>query len=129
MYAYLNDIYSDVNPYYGLDAKGAVLTGIQAINASIFNILTTPYGTRYRQPTYGSYIHLILQELPTPDTARELRNYAIRPIETHEPRVQVIKEQVTVTPLPDEAGYSVKIPYYVPSINKRASFSANFTFH
>ena len=127
MYAYLDDIYSDVNPYFGLDTKGAIVRGIQAINVSIFNVLTTPYGTRYRQPDYGSYIPFILQELPSDDIERQLKNYSIRPIETWCPRAQVIKESVEVNPLKDGDGYNILIPYYAPDINRRASFSANFT--
>lgn len=127
----LDTLYSDVNILYTLNQKGSLLRGIDAINQSIYSILTTPIGTRYRRPTYGSYIPFLLQELPTDTYYFELKNYAITAIQNWEPRVQVLRDRVDVKPLESSnahAGVSVVIPYFVPRINYTTAFAADFAF-
>lgn len=119
-------IVTDVNMFVNSNTKGTTLKGVDVVKQSFYNILTTPIGTRYRQPLYGSYLPFVLQQQLTPDTAFQCRGYSLQALARWEPRAVIIEENVLFIKLNE---YTVRgiIPAYIPDLNLRTEFSANFT--
>jgi phage baseplate assembly protein W len=119
-------IVTDVNMFVNTNTKGTILSGVDVIKQSFYNILTTPTSTRYRVPTYGSYLPFMLQQQLTPDTAYQCKGYAIQALTRWEPRATIIEEQVIFTKVNE---YTIRgvIPAYIPDLNLLTEFSANFT--
>ncbi len=117
--------YSDINMFVNSNLKGTLLINTDVIQQSFYNILTTPIGSRYRQPLYGSYLPSLLQQQLTDDLVFKARMYALQAIGLWEPRVTVIEEGVTFTKINDYT-ISGSIPYYVPEYNISNEFNGTF---
>lgn len=118
--------YSDINLFVNSNLKGALLTNLDVIQQSFYNILTTPIGSRYRRPDYGSYLPLMLQKQLTDDLLFQIRNYALQALQRWEPRVIIIEEGVEFRKINDYtvSGY---IPYNVPEFNISNVFNGTFS--
>lgn len=109
-------IYRDLNTLVGQTADSELVDNEKAIKNSIYNILTTPLGSRYRRPDYGSRLWEFIQEPSDPTTAFQLETYLVQSIERWEPRVQLIRDQTKVTPMP-LGGFDIQITFTVPKLN------------
>ena len=117
--------YKDVNMFVNTNLKGTTLTNLDVIQQSFYNILTTPIGSRYRQPTYGSFLPQTLQQQLSPDILYAAKGCALQAIARWEPRVIVIEEEVRFTII---NGYTISgyIPYYVPEFQINSEFNGTF---
>lgn len=109
-------IYRDVNTLVGQTADSELVDNEKAIKNSLYNILTTPLGSRYRRPDYGSRLWQFIQEPSDDTTAFQLETYLVQSIERWEPRVQLIRDQTRVTPLPT-GGFDIQITFTIPKLN------------
>lgn len=110
-------IYRDVNTLVGQITDPELVDNEKAIRNSIYNILTTPLGSRYRQPDYGSRLAHFVHEQTDNGTAFELEALLVQAIERWEPRVQIIRPQTKVTALP-LGGFDIVITYSIPRLNQ-----------
>jgi phage baseplate assembly protein W len=104
----------DIDSSFSLNSVGdlKVVSGTDAINQSLRNILLTPVGFRpgeYRNnSTYGIGMKDFLFEKANPFTASEMRNIIVDKINFYEPRINL--EAVNVKILDDHT-YRVDIEY------------------
>lgn len=66
-------------------------TGVAAINNSIRNILSTPYGSMPGRPTFGSHIYESIFEDLNPLVENLCRRFAEEALAEWEPRIDVTK--------------------------------------
>lgn len=122
----MTTVYSDVNMFVNTNNKGTVVYNADVIKQSIYNILTTPIGTRYREPLYGSFLPFLLQQQLTPDLVYSAKGYSIQALQRWEPRIVLIEEQV-VFEQTEPTTIVGTIPFYIPQINVNDVFNAAFT--
>lgn len=103
-------IYSDVN--YLNNKKGARVEDIEAVYQAVYTLLSTKVGQRVFRPTYGSYLENYLFE-PCDDTSADNILYDIMTTLEQEPRVQINTAQTTVTPIPEQNMFAIKIVFTV----------------
>lgn len=96
----------DRNPVTG---NLALVTNEEAVKSSLRNIMLTQMGEWPRQPLLGSKIYRSLFEPTSRITASVLKT-AIEQAAVREPRAQIVN--VSVTPDPQENGYTVTIQFY-----------------
>ena len=101
----------DVNSLLGINGKGILVRGVDAVNNSIYNILACLLGTRGYRPQYGSLLPRYLWEPVHPGNAQRIRIAMIQAIENYEPDVILDLGRTTATPLPQGDGYDVIITY------------------
>jgi hypothetical protein len=116
-------LYSDLNPSIGESVDGDILYDVDAINASIENILGTRIGERWFYPEFGSYVHSILFEPMTSQTEMLLRTELIAAIKQWEPRVSVLS--VRVNPQPDQKIYEVEITWKYRALDQTHNIALN----
>lgn len=122
----MTTVYSDVNMFVNTNTKGTVIINVDVIKQSIYNILTTPIGSRYRHPTYGSNLPFLLQQQLTPDLVYSAKAYASQALKRWEPRIVLTEEQIIFEQV-DPVTIRGTIPFYVPQINVNDVFNASFT--
>lgn len=116
---------SDVNMFVNTTNKGTLLYDRDVIQQSILNILTTPLGSRYRLPTYGSNLPSLLQENISDETIYAAKAYTIQALQRWEPRIILIEEEIRFfQSQPD--GISGIVPYNIPEFSISDTFSATF---
>lgn len=108
-----NATYSDLYTLTGLTNKPIVALNDDAIRNSVYNIITTPLGTRYRRPEYGcNLMHLIYEPLDT-RTESQIKIAIISALQTWEPRIEVLSNLTSVTADMSVQGYRVQITYRI----------------
>ncbi len=116
--------YIDLNNLLGVNLDPNLITDVKAIRGSIYNILMTPLGTRYRLPEFGSALLWLLQEPRDLSTAFKIKNAVLTAIDRWEPRVEIDTPQSKVD-LFGMDGYSMSLVFYMPRFSQTASFSMN----
>jgi phage baseplate assembly protein W len=84
---------------------------IDAIKNSLYNIFTTSPGGKILNPRFGCRLEDYLFEAITVNNAQTLGNKILAAVSTFEPRVEVLK--VEVTPDPDLNTYKVNVIYKI----------------
>lgn len=104
----------DVNSSYDQNGKPLLLPDVQAINNSIYNLLTCPVGARGRifQPTYGTLLYHLLQEPIDQITASKIRASLVQSLEFWEPRIALDHANTQVLTAMNLPGYAVRVAYY-----------------
>jgi len=114
--------YIDVNTLIGINGKPELLYDIDTIKMSIYNIITTPAGSRRFLPLYGSRAYSFLQE-PTDDrTAFQLKLSLVQSLRTFEPRITVDVLTTEITLLDPPTGFKVNVKYSINETGKQDSF-------
>lgn len=116
--------YVDLNNLLGVNLDPSLITDVKAIRGSIYNILMTPLGTRYRLPEFGSALLWLIQEPRDLNTAFQIKNATLAAIDRWEPRVEVDATQSKVD-LFGLDGYSMSLVFYMPRFSQTASFALN----
>lgn len=100
--------------------SGAALkaTGAELIKGSIISILTTPVGTRYFNPEYGSRLNELLWEPNDLILAASLREFTASAVTKWEKRIEL--QDVSVITSIDAA--LIRITYRVKNSNEQDSF-------
>lgn len=119
-----NAVYIDLNNLVGVNLDPSLLTDVKAIKGSIYNILMTPLGTRYRLPEFGSALLWLLQEPRDLMTAFQIKNASLSAIARWEPRVEIDAAQTKIGLLGLD-GYSMNLVFYMPRFSQTASFELN----
>lgn len=114
----------DINSNYDYNKKELV-SNMNAINNSIFNILSTPYGSRSFRPTYGSKLQRFVHEPMDDITAMQIKSFLMDALGKWEPRIEVDFHSTSVTPI-DSGGFKVVVVYVVPSLSVSSSTSMSF---
>lgn len=112
-----DSIYLDVNTNYGINTDAELVADIQALNNSLYNLLTCPIGTRVHKRDYGSNIPWFLQEPCDAITANKIKQSLLQSIRRWEPRVQLDFRNTVVNPLSDGTGFAVEFSYLVVNVN------------
>ena len=116
-------IYSDVNPNFGQSKKKEIVFDLDAINASIENILGTNQGERVFLPEFGSAINDAVFEPISETTANIILNLIIDAIDTWEPRVEIVLSESFVAPNFDRNFYDVTIRYRILGLSQEGTFN------
>jgi phage baseplate assembly protein W len=104
-------IWSDTNQFSPSDVPLA--TDIDAIYASIENILSTSQGQRVFKPWLGAGIEKYLFELMDEQTAFAIEHEVIRAIEQWEPRVTLLPQLTSIVPDYENLIYNVKLVFQI----------------
>jgi phage baseplate assembly protein W len=96
-------------------------TDTDAIRNALYNLFTTRPGQKLLTPSFGANLEQFLFEKITPVNARVIGNTINSNIKTFEPRIQVLKIQVT--PQPDQNQYRVVFVYKLLNKGGSQSFS------
>lgn len=116
--------FKDINTGYGQNTLPFVLTDGQALQNKLMNLLTCQYGTRFRRPTFGTRLFMMVHEPCDGSTAHDILYELLNAISTWmKGEIEVVLNQSMVLPLPTSNGFYVKITYYAPLLQQQASVS------
>jgi phage baseplate assembly protein W len=99
-----------------------VVTGADALNENIDNILECPVGSFMFNRAFGSRIKSILFEPMNDLTAYRLKISIVEAIEKWEPRVQVVLQTSSVIPYYDIHLYVAQVVYIILSNNQIVTY-------
>lgn len=116
----------DVNSLLGINGKGVLVTGSDAVDNSIYNILSCLLGTRGYHPQYGSMLPNYIWEHVNVGNAQRIRIASIQALENYEPDIILDVSRCQVIPLTSGSGYDVTISYVLREDN--ISNSVRFAF-
>lgn len=114
--------YNDLNRRYKQTSNQLVISGANALNQDIDNILECPPGSFMFNRGFGSRIKSILFDPMNDFTAYRLKILFIEAISQWEPRVKVVFSQSTVIPYYDTHLYVASIVYQVISTQQVATY-------
>ncbi len=117
-----NAVYIDLNSLIGVNLDPDLVTDAKAIRSSIYNILMTPLGTRYRLPEFGSALLWLLMEPHDDTTAFQMKNAVLQSVGRWETRIRLDAVQTTVNTFGVD-GYSINVVYYMPRFAQTSNFS------
>jgi len=106
--------------------RTAVLDGVDKINQSIHDILSTRKGERVLQPEYGSDLYRVIFDPNDDFLADQLAIYTLQALEHWEPRIEITNVDIkTHQSYPDEVpphtAY-IYISYLISKSNIKASY-------
>ena len=110
---------------FGRNSYPEILNNEDAVRGSIYNILTTPIGTRAFVPEYGSRLYQFIHEPVDAVTAVQIEILLIQALEKWEPRIQIIRNQTKVVPARD--GFNITLTYFIKPSQRLSSFEMNIT--
>ena len=120
------ELYSEINPTYGVSSSDSVVINRKAIEASLSNIFSTKIGERWFLPEFGSEHHLRLFDNIGEQTSFLILNDLIRAVETWEPRVIVNRERSSVNPDEDNLRYVISLVCTLVSDNSEIIYETTF---
>jgi len=91
-----------------------------AIRGSIFNILTTPIGSRAFVPEYGSRLYSFIQKPIDNISTQQIFVFLVQAIQRWEPRVELIQSGSFVEKTED--GFFISLQYYILPVRRRSAF-------
>lgn len=106
-------IYSDLNQ----DLETTLLTGLEPIYQSIYNLLNTVPGERLNLPTYGVNLEKYRFRLFSEDIAFAIMNEIISAIETWEPRVEIVYNMCKYVAIEEKHEYYISIVFRLINSN------------
>lgn len=115
----------DVNTLTGKDKRPELVSDYEAISNSIRNLLHCPIGTRLFLNDYGSSLMSYIHEPIDDETAFKIEISILQEIERWEPRVEVLRSQTSVTPLPAGNGYKVFVAVKIRTTGQTAAVDFN----
>lgn len=114
--------FADFNPLYGIVVAKELVYDEDAIRASLYNLLTTPKGTRAFRPQYGTSTWLFLQEPVDAIAARELEMLVVQDIAVWEPRVDLVRSATRVTANATRDGFNFDLNYRIKAFDRMSAF-------
>ena len=105
-------LFLDINNQIAPQTQDLVIDD-QAINNSLYNLLTTRLRTRRFRPDYGTTLMHWLHEPLDDITASVVLESVLQAIEKWEPRIAVIRSQSSVEILNPAVGFRVILTYRV----------------
>ena len=117
-------IFKDVNTLVNTQNNQSIdVSDEQAIQNSLYNLFSCQIGTRPWLPEYGTNLPKFIFEPCDNVTAIKIEQSLIESIQRWEPRIKLLKTTDIVSTLPTNDGFSVFVTYYIPKLNKIASFN------
>lgn len=110
---YSRVLWADVNSNFGEDVDPEVVTDVQSINNSLFNIFRCPVGSRPFEREYGSSLMDALFEPTDSQTADFIDIALYQAIRRWEPRIKVDTSKSFIRPFPSGDGFDVRIVYII----------------
>lgn len=118
--------FRDVNCDYRMDSKQTqlIVDNHLAIRNQLKNLLSTPVGSEDFEPTYGSDLPLRIMEPITALTGYLIETDTLIAISRWmRDRIRLVLPGASVTPLVDEEGYNITLPYILIADNQFSVFS------
>jgi phage baseplate assembly protein W len=115
--------YSDINPDLGQSPLGELVYDVDAINASIENILGTRVGERFFFPEFGSHLWSVLFDPMLPRTEMVIKAEILAAISRWEPRVTILAALVSSDTLLQR--YDVSITWKYKNFDQVNNVSVN----
>lgn len=116
----------DVNVGYTSNQDDLLVTNTLAIRQKIRNVLATPVGSEYFEPTYGSLLPYRLMDPINSTTAWLLKTDTAMAIQQWLGRlIRVDMSRVVVAPIygsPDSEGYEIVVPYSILETSEADSY-------
>lgn len=100
----------------------------QAISNAIDNIIGTEYRERIFNPTFGSPLNALIFENPNENQIRSIIENLIQKIETLEPRVSILKSQVSVKVKIEQRSIDLEFPYNTVFGSNLETYSTRILF-
>lgn len=120
---YAEVVWIDVNTNFGEDVDPELVADVEAINNSLFNLLTCPIGTRPFEREYGCELIQALFEPADSQTAQFLSLTLFQAIRTWEPRVILDRARSRVDESRDGQGFDITIAYTVVRTRQNSTYS------
>ena len=123
-----NRIYKDFDLSFNkLPTSGDVARkfDVNAVKQSLKNLIMTQHYERLFHPEIGSPIRGLLFEPIDAVTTNAIKQGIERLIQNHEPRVRLVK--LEVTPSEDENSYEISIHFFIVGIGTPVTFSTILT--
>lgn len=117
--------YSDINQ--SSTTSKPLQYGLNSIVQSIQNIISTPIGSRFFEPEFGSRIPEMLFEIQDDTTEIMIINEAYASIQRWEPRVQIDFANSSVTADYDHHTYEMIIAFHVRGLQASEDSIQYFT--
>lgn len=109
-----NPTYLDINTLVGVTSAQELVADVLAINNSLYNLLSTPIGSRIFQPLYGCSLLELVHEPVDDLTAWRIRNELIDAIYKWEKRIRLIVKATKIEVRPEnDPGYNVQLAYEI----------------
>lgn len=120
-----NVVWLDVNTQMDINGKPDLVSNIQAINNSLFNLFRCPIGARgpIGQPQYGTGLLNLVHEPLDYITANKIRAVFIQAIQRWEPRIEVDMLRTRVDPDLNRAAFQVQIYYNIVGLDEQGNFT------
>ncbi len=112
--------YIDLNFNVGINVFSELLYDVDAIRNSLYNLFTTPIGSRAFVPEYGSRFLSLLQAPEDSATINILRMSIYQEVATWEPRVSLNMNGILVQPI--FGGFQMYLNYTI----KQSGLASNF---
>ena len=119
-----NAVFVDVNTNYDRGSPELVIN-MKAINNSIFNILSTPIGTRVFRPTFGTSLHKYVNDPMDTQTALLIKASVAAALDKWEPRIKIDYHNTDVIPIPS-GGFRIVVAYYIVGLSVNTNVSISF---
>lgn len=120
--------YQDINTNFLINRNGLDLKNIETINNQIYNIITTPIGTRPFEPTFGSRVPDMLFEPIDAKTAWLIETALFSAIEKWlYTKIRLIHKETIVSPDYYEQGFNARIVYQLLGTNQIGILALNLT--
>ena len=116
--------YSDFLTNFNIHPETGMLmrnTNAEAVKRGIRNLILTDRGERMYNPSFGCDVRKMLFENFSPQTSEMIKTYIEDAIETHEPRVNLIR--VLVRPVEDRNLYSIAIVYELINLEEQQTLA------
>ncbi len=117
--------YVDLNFNVGTNSFSELLYDVDAIRNSLYNLFTTPIGTRVFVPEYGSHLYRMVYEPVDATSATELRVYVGKEVERWEPRVILLDKDILVQPV--FGGFNINLTYTIRMTGVSSNFELTAT--
>lgn len=112
-------IYSDLDQ---ITPEEILREDVESVYQSIGNIISTPVGTRFFNPEFGSEIENLLFEPIDDITTARLYDALVEAIERWEPRVCVDYGATDVVPYVTDRKYEVTLVFHIVGIESQFDF-------
>jgi phage baseplate assembly protein W len=124
----LNSI-TDLNTSYltGFKANDLIVTGTDAINQQILNLLSTSPKDILFQPELGSMLEYYLFEPIDTNTAYNIKIWVLEALERWLPFITMLPEESSVIPDLQNQSYNIRITYRVNGTDVISNVLAQFS--
>jgi phage baseplate assembly protein W len=100
----------------------------RAISNAIENIVATEYRERIFNPSFGSPLNVLLFENPDEENISQVVLELVKKIEEYEPRVTIVRDQISVNVNVTERSLELEMPYFTTFSTSLETYSTRILF-